>query len=258
MAKKVYKSKYTGRMWNTEAEAISDSKKYFNDIEYRYYIKSDKVKHAKEYTIPFIPKKKITLSNAGVATGAILSTNLLDSIADTAVKTGLPIKTAIGLAVKESTLGNPTDDRSMYKILSPAKRKQFKVYGTGQHINKKGEVLNPRDLVNFYKDLDNPYISAILYATDNYKKIGKSYEQMLIDGEKYADAQRKGFEEKYSKHSVLYNAFKDYKSNPNNYNPGQPNYQQLVDKRANEVWNSPEIQSWYKTYSKRSLEEGGK
>ena len=53
-------------------------------------------------------------------------------------------------------------------------------------------------------------------------------------------------------------AIRDYKNNPNNYNPGQPNYQQLVNKRANEVCRSPEIQNWYKTYLKRSLEEGGK
>ena len=41
-----------------------------------------------------------------------------------------------------------------------------------------------------------------------------------------------------------------YKRNPNKYNPGQSNYQQLVNKRANEVWGSPEIQDWYRRYNK--------
>ena len=49
-----------------------------------------------------------------------------------------------------------------------------------------------------------------------------------------------------------------YSNNPNSYNPGQPNYFQLVKQRADEIWNSPEIQNWYKTYRKRSLENGGK
>jgi hypothetical protein len=66
-----------------------------------------------------------------LATGAVLSTNLLDSIADNAIKADLPLKTALGLAVKESTLGNPTDDRSVYKILSPKKAALFKSLGTG-------------------------------------------------------------------------------------------------------------------------------
>ena len=58
----------------------------------------------------------------------------------------------------------------------------------------------------------------------------------------------------YGNNNKLYNAFKFYKEHPNQYNHGQPNYQQLVNKRANEVWNSPEIQSWYR----RRLENAGR
>jgi hypothetical protein len=70
------------------------------------------------YTIPFIDNKAITLTNAGRATGARLSTNLLDSLADNAMRAGVPVRTAIGLATKESTLGNPTDDRSAWNLSS--------------------------------------------------------------------------------------------------------------------------------------------
>ena len=70
------------------------------------------------YTVPFIKDKAVTLTNAGRATGARLSTNLLDSLADNAMRAGVPVRTAIGLATKESTLGNPTDDRTAWNLSS--------------------------------------------------------------------------------------------------------------------------------------------
>jgi hypothetical protein len=70
------------------------------------------------YTIPFIKEKTIKLTNAGKATGARLSTNLLDSIADNAYRAGLPVRKGLGIAFKESTFGNPTDDRSAWKMSS--------------------------------------------------------------------------------------------------------------------------------------------
>ena len=76
---------------------------------------------------------------------------------------GLPIKTALGLAVKESTLGNPTDDKSVYKILNSERKKFFMNSGTGQYINP-GVAIHGRSLVNFYKDEDDPYIEAKAYA----------------------------------------------------------------------------------------------
>ena len=255
MAKK-YKAKYTGNVYNSKAEAIADNKRYFSDVNYRYDVKSRKVKQSKGYTIPFIKDKRISLTNAGLATGAVISENLLDSIAKHANAAGLPIKTALGLAVKESTLGNPTDDRSVYKILKPEWAKWFKEQGTGQHINTKGEDIDPYMLVNFYKGDMNPYRETRVYAqtkSANGKTFNwDTYYDLLEKGENYADSKVKAFEQNYGDKNVLYNAFKFYKEHPDKYNPGQPNYQQLVNKRADEVWNSPEIQSWYK----RSLEDG--
>jgi hypothetical protein len=34
------------------------------------------------------------------------------------MRAGVPVRTAIGLATKESTLGNPTDDRSAWNLSS--------------------------------------------------------------------------------------------------------------------------------------------
>lgn len=42
-------------------------------------------------------------------------------------------------------------------------------------------------------------------------------------------------------------AFKAYKDHPNLYNAGNPNQQNLVNSKANDVWGSPEIQKWYRT-----------
>ena len=36
-------------------------------------------------------------------------------------------------------------------------------------------------------------------------------------------------------------AFARYADNPNNYNPGQGNYVQMVTNIANEVWSNPQI-----------------
>jgi hypothetical protein len=94
----------------------------------------------------------VTLTNAGRATGARLSTNLLDSLADNAMRAGVPVRTAIGLATKESTLGNPTDDRTAWNI-SSAIREQFNgVYpGTVQHINSGNNIIQGDNLINYHK-----------------------------------------------------------------------------------------------------------
>ena len=280
-----YKAKYSGNIYDTKEEAIRDNANWLKDPLNRFVAKSKKYPRYKELNIPFIKNKRRTLTNAGFSTGAVISENLLDSIAKYATREGLPIKTALGLAVKESTLGNPTDDKSVYKLIGKDKALFFRRGGRGQLINNKGEDVWARTLVNYYKDSWNPYEEAIKIAKikatgsngsfykprretklndASYKLALEEYLQqkhvldsILIAGEKYADNQAKK-----KRHSITGNvlqaAFRDYKRNPNGYNPGQSNYQQLVNKRAEEVWASPEIQNWYKTYRKRSLENGGK
>lgn len=259
--KTVYKAKYTGKVYDTAREAAADNYNYLNNAEYRYRVKSGKVSHPSSYSIPFIESKRRTLTNAGLATGAVISENLLDSIAKHAKAAGLPVKTGLGLAVKESTLGNPTDDRSVYKILNPQARAYFISAGTGQHIND-GRTVRPEHLLNFFVDSYDPYTAAMQYATSKAKtKNGQidedKYNNLLVEGESYADSKVKEYEETYGKNNTLYNAFKYYKENPFNYNPGQPNYQQLVNKRADEVWNSPEVQEWYKNSVYNGYASGG-
>lgn len=279
--KKVYVAKSTGRRWNTREEAVRDNARYKNDIEYRLGIKAKNygvVSPTVSYPIPFIKSKKRTLTNAGLATGAVISENMLDSIAYHAQKVGLPIKTAIGLATKETTLGNWTYDGTFHTLFKKGSynnrmyRNMYNANGTSQHINP-GVAIDERNLVNFH-DERNPYQEAYEYADkksanaipqkERDSNIGSAMVKardirinMLNKGEAYADKQAKELKNVQKTH-VLDAAFSRFKNNPNSYNPGQPNYKQLVNKRAEEIWRSPEIQSWYKTYRKRSLEEGGK
>ena len=259
----VYVAKSTGRRWNTREEAVRDNANYKKNIYYRYAIKAGKYNSPfKNYNIPFIPKKKITLTNAGLATGAILSTNLLDSIAVNAERAGLPIKTAIGLVTKESTLNNPTYDvrnRAKISVLDRSQLNRAKSRGVEHFIKadqNKGDKDTPESLLINYNPDDNPYASAKTYI---FKK-GKTWDdvnRMLEETEAYADRLAAKNESLPSK-SYLQAGFEHYKKNPRKWNPGQSNYVELVNKRADEVWNSPEIQNWYKTYRKRSLEEGVK
>ena len=181
------------------------------------------------YNIPFIPEKQVKLTNAGLATGAVLSTNLLDSIADNAYAAGLPIETALGLAVKESTLGNPTDDRSAWNLSSHIRRQFNNVYpGTVQHINK-GEAIDPVALINYYKgDIDY-----------GWRDLPNQYGEL--------------FSQPVKNQSVLKTGFEFYKQHPNKYNPGQPGHQKAVDARGSEVMQSPEVKKWYKGWEAKQV-----
>lgn len=260
---KRYIAKSTGRTWNTKEEAIADNARYKNDVVYRMGIKSGNYKSPLvNYNIPFIKDKAITLTNAGLATGAILSTNLLDSIAVNAERAGLPLKTAIGLATKESTLNNPTyDPVSRAKLsridrheLKKAKWRQSQI-GVTEPIKAKQNIgvgdTSEGLLINYNPD-DNTYDSAMTYIFKKAKSMD-DYVRMMEETENYADRQAAKNQAKPSK-SYLQAGFEAYKRNPQGYNPGQSNYVELVNKRAEEVWGSPEIQEW----NRRRLENAGK
>lgn len=202
--------------------------------------------------IPFIPEKRITLSNAGRLNGAVLSTNMLDSIAKYSERTGLPLKTAIGLAGAETTLGNPTEKMEDGTYV--------------QYINQ-GVPYKPADLVNYHYWDESPYQSAVAQINRDIEK-GKyakyrdsknpdnEFEQAakLTNSYTFRQAQK----DNRINIPILEQAFLKYKNNPNSYNPKQANYQQTVNNVANEAWASPEIQQWLKNRNKnkkRSLEE---
>ena len=272
---KRYVAKSTGKSWNTKEEAIKDNARYKNDVAYRMSVKRDNygnVNPTVSYPIPFIKSKKRTLTNAGLATGAVISENMLDSIAKYANAVGLPIKTALGLAVKETTLGNWTDDATFGKLFKKGSfnrihyTNMYNANGVKQHINP-GVAIDERELVNLH-DERNPYREAEEYADKASVKgipdkawsdgtdlalAHNKYIDYLTKGEAYADRQAEVIKNTPKTH-VLEAAFSKFKNNPNSYNPGQPNYAELVNKRAEEVWSSPEIQEW----NRRRLENAGR
>ena len=260
---KRYVAKSTGRTWNTKEEAIADNARYKNDVVYRMGIKRGNYKSPLvNYNIPFIKDKAITLTNAGLATGAVLSTNLLDSIAVNAERAGLPIKTAIGLATKESTLNNPTydikdrakiskQDRALLNRMKFRQKQRGVPFYSEVKQNIGAGDTSEELLINYNPD-DNSYDSAMSYIFKKAKSMD-DYVRMMEETENYADRQAAKNQAKPSK-SYLQAGFEAYKRNPQGYNPGQTNYVELVNKRAEEVWGSPEIQEW----NRRRLENAGK
>ena len=264
-----YKSK-SGRVFKNYNEALYDNKLWNNDVVYRYNIKGDlyhKKYGLREHNIPFQKQNAITLRNAGRASGAVISPNQLDSIAKYANRAGLSIPTAFGMVMKESTFNNPTDTKSAAKLFGLKKgTREYNKWITGQHFQGNGSRLdkgNARDFINFNKDDSlNPYWQDMRYVKNQTRDMNKARE-MLINGERNADRKAKYAPKltKGKKLNVMEAAFKDYKTNPYGYNPGQKDYVKLINQNAKDIMNSPQIQQWYKSspYAKgRKYKCGGR
>lgn len=260
---KKWVAKSTGRTWNTREEAIRDNAEYRNNVHYRYSIKSRDFKRkypVTNYVIPYIPEKYVKLTNAGSATGAEFSTNLLDSIAINAKRAGLDLETALGIANKESTLGNPTTDTENIAKINKSVRSevnQAKRYAKDNGKKYKNVIFHDNglmdrtedEIVSFWYNPD-PYWDANAYSARKAKSFQENTD-MLIKGEAYADAQAKKILSQTKPMSALEAAFRYYKSNPSGYNPEQSNYVQLVRQKGAELMSSPEIQTWMR--SRKSL-----
>lgn len=231
-----YKSQATGKVFKTRQEAITENNKYKTNLGYRRTINREKEYEAAKNKsgnerIPYIKEKEIKLTNAGKLTGIKLTTNQLDSIAKYANRTGLPIKTALGLVMKETTFNN----------LTP--------YGRQIIQNENIESMPSWSWVNnhHWSYWRNPYREAIEAALRNTKnKTTKDINNQLANGEKYADKLAKDLKTQPFITGIE-DGFRKYKTNPYNYNPGQKNYVQLVNQNSRDIMNSPQIQQWYKT-----------
>lgn len=264
-----YKSK-SGKVFSNYNEALYDNKLWNDDIVYRYNRKGDlyhKKYGLREHNIPFQKQNAITLRNAGRASTAVISPNQLDSIAKYANRAGLSIPTAFGMVIKESTFNNPTDTKSAAKLFGLKKgTREYNKWITGQHFQGNGNRLdegNAREFINFHKDDSlNPYWQDLRYVENQTRDINEA-RKMLINGERNADRKAKYAPKltRGEKLNVMEAAFKDYKTNPYGYNPGQKDYVQLVNQNARDIMNSPQIQQWYRTspYAKgRKYKCGGR
>lgn len=254
-----YKSQATGKVFKTRQEAIAENNKYKTNLGYRRTINREREFEAAKNKsgnerIPYIKEKEIKLTNAGKLTGTKLTTNQLDSIAKYANKVGLPIKTALGLVGQESAFGNYFGYANNAKFLNE--------YHKQGEMNRDIFGIPAYNIVNYERLLPNKIPTLVddnaindKYAKRGINKFGypavingDELDKLKVQHEAYPGlAKKRAKFWKDIKVPTLELAFKAYKDHPNLYNAGNPNQQNLVNSKANDVWESPEIQKWYKT-----------
>ncbi|QOR58845.1 hypothetical protein KNV35_gp90 [uncultured phage cr8_1] len=254
-----YKSQATGKVFKTRQESIAENNKYKTNLGYRRTINREREFEAAKNKsgnerIPYIKEKEIKLSKAGKLTGIKLTTNQLDSIAKYANKVGLPIKTALGLVGQESAFGNYFGYANNAKSLNE--------YHKQGEMNRDIFGIPTYNIVNYERLLPNKIPTLVddnaindKYAKRGINKFGYSavingdeLDKLKVQHEAYPGlAKKRAKFWKDIKVPTLELAFKAYKDHPNLYNAGNPNQQNLVNNKANDVWGSPEIQKWYRT-----------
>lgn len=262
-----YKSQATGKVFKTRQEAIAENNKYKTNLGYRRTINREREYEAAKNKsgnerIPYIKEKEIKLTNAGKLTGIKLTTNQLDSIAKYANRTGLPIKTALGLVGQESAFGNYFGYANNARLLNE--------YHKQGEMNRDIFGIPVYNIVNYERLLPDKIPTMVddnainhRYAKRGINKFGypaiingKELDRLKVEHEAYPGLARKRAQFwRDIKVPTLELAFKLYKEHPNLYNAGNPNQQNLVNSKANDVWGSPEIQEWYRTspYAKHRL-----
>lgn len=254
-----YKSQATGKVFKTRQEAITENNKYKTNLGYRRTINREREYEAAKNKsgnerIPYIKEKEIKLTNAGKLTGIKLTTNQLDSIAKYANRTGLPIKTALGLVGQESAFGNYFGYANNARLLNE--------YHKQGEMNRDIFGIPAYNIVNYERLLPDKIPTMVddnainhRYAKRGINKFGypaiingKELDRLKVEHEAYPGLARKRAQFwRDIKVPTLELAFKLYKEHPNLYNAGNPNQQNLVNSKANDVWGSPEIQEWYRT-----------
>ena len=254
-----YKSQATGKVFKTRQEAVAENNKYKTDLGYRRTINREREFEAAKNKsgnerIPYIKEKEIKLTNAGKLTGTRLTTNQLDSIAKYANRAGLPIKTALGLVGQESAFGNYFGYANNARFLNE--------YHKQPEMNRDIFGIPTYNIVNYERLLPDKIPTMVddnsinhKYAKKGINKFGypaiindKELDRLKIEHEAYPGLARKRAQFwRDIKVPTLELAFKAYKEHPNLYNAGNPNQQNLVNSKANDVWGSPEIQEWYRT-----------
>lgn len=265
-----YKSQATGKVFKTRQEAIAENNKYKTNLGYRRSINREReveaaIRKQGNERIPYIKEKEIKLTNAGKLTGAKLSTNQLDSIAKYASKAGLPIKTALGLVGQESAFGNYFGYANNAKDLNTYNTQPKEVrdkYGIPAYKIVNYENLIPeRTPTNVDDFAINKRYGKRSVTSFGFPTItnGEELDRLKIQHEAYPALQRK--RSKFWRDintPTLQLAFEHYKNSPQTYNAGNPNQQNLVNSKANDVWGSPEIQEWYRTSSYVKHRLGGR
>lgn len=190
---------------------------------------------AEEYKIPFISDKQIKLSKGRFNTG-ITSENVLDSIYNSANRTGVSFRDAIGLAGRESGLGY-------------ARNFKNKGYITGS------------DLYSNWGQIETIYNTNS--AVDRYKKLLSDYDKGIKISEQdveFMNKFRNNAEKEYESlrplnENPIDNALKLFQSGK--YNPGDPRHTKMVQNDGDVLLTDPAIKSWAKKRGIKLYSTGG-
>lgn len=191
-----------------------------------------------------------TVTNAGSITGALINPEWIKRIQYAAQQTGVPVYEALGLAAKETTLGNETDNQSIKRLWSPKTKALIRRYEgpdalnfpTEQHIGnaihaiESGRHYTWSDLMgNYAYWRADPYTQEYDYITHKLKVDPADFKRMediLAKNWKYdlknADS--------YIVPDPVMDALRRYKQGI--YNKGQADHTKSVKDKGAELKNS--------------------
>ena len=177
-----------------------------------------------KYHIPYVKDKEITFSVGRFNTGKI-STNVLDSLYNSAQRIGIPFVEALGLAGRESGVGyargfkengkiSGTDLMSNWQQVQP-------VYNTNKDI-KRFKSLITKDT---YTDEEQAFIDRYLQNVNREIQNTRELTENPID-----------------------NALRYYLQG--NYNPGDPKYNERIKQEGQLLMTDPAVIKWLKERNK--------
>ncbi len=209
----------------------------------------------RRYAIPFIPEKKMTIhidKNSPTARnrGAVISENLLDSIAVNAKKAGLPFRDAIGMASQESTLGggNRKVGQSLQPWLQTLNASPRRA--EGNKISYRG-VQSPSLLISNWKPYtERHYAPYAEYLYDSHLNLRRTPQSNNYFEQNFRGSLFMGNRQVPENASPLYQGYRSYKKDPTTYNRGDKDYPNKVRRAGDElVKYSPEIRNYMRKHN---------
>lgn len=253
-------SKKTVTQYNTNGTITTLTQKQWHDKktkEHEYEV----LRNDRKYAIPFVPSKKMTItidknSPTRKNAGAVISENLLDSIAVNASKARLPFSTALGIAAQESTLGNNPKrvvGKSMLPWLYVLNNSQGQLKNAATSIPY-NNMQSPSLLISNWNIInENPFAAYHYDSQGNLRKENRGVDYYEND---FTPSVRKDNRYKMRDVSPLFQGFRTYKKDPYSYNHNDKNYPNKVEAQKNELVNySPEIRDYMKKHNLKA--EGG-
>ena len=199
----------------------------------------DRAKNDERYIIPYLPDKEIRLTTGRYNTGRI-STNVLDSIYDAAMRTGTPLEVALGLAGRESTLGIGRGFKRGHGISATEMMSNWQQINPNLETNRQGTERRKeyRALWNKYRKLKEP--------------LTKEEADRLI--EIYNEEQEKINKLRDITENPIDNALKYY--NTGNYNKGDKRHSQMVEEDGRILLSDPAVRRWLES-KQNKYNDGG-